>query len=62
MRSFVLLLVSLFLVAAPVHADEKKEVPEYLQKKYDRRTEDMKAFDKNKDGLLSPEKLLLHQY
>lgn len=39
------------------NAEEKKEVPENIQKRYDRRTEDMKAFDKNKDGILQAEEL-----
>src|SRR3989338_7963516 len=39
------------------NAEEKKEIPENLQRKYDRRTEDMKAFDKNKDGILQAEEL-----
>lgn len=54
----ILLLAGIAFVglSAPVYADnDKKEIPEYLQKKYDRRVEDMKAFDKNKDGILSPE-------
>lgn len=57
MRNLLLLSAAMFLVSTPVRADDKKEVPEYLQKKYDRRTEEMEAFDKNKDGILQAEEL-----
>lgn len=58
MRDLLVLLV-VALMSYPAHgqADDKKEVPEYLQKKYDRRTEEMKAFDKNKDGILQANEL-----
>ncbi|AEP10521.1 EF-hand domain-containing protein [Micavibrio aeruginosavorus] len=52
-----LLVVSLLSIPSIAMADDKKEVPEYLQKKYDRRVEDMKKFDKNKDGVLQAEEL-----
>lgn len=59
MKRFLSLATALTIVTVSVsaYADDKKEVPEYLQKKYDRRTEEMKAFDKNKDGILQAEEL-----
>jgi Ca2+-binding EF-hand superfamily protein len=52
MKRFMILMTALFLFSSPALADERKEIPEYLQKKYDRRAEEMKGFDKNKDGIL----------
>lgn len=57
MKRLLLLSAALFLISGPVQADDKKEVPESLQKKYDRRAEEMKAFDKNKDGILQANEL-----
>ena len=57
-KTLLLAGVAFVTLSAPVYADnDKKEIPEYLQKKYDRRVEDMKAFDKNKDGILQADEL-----
>jgi Ca2+-binding EF-hand superfamily protein len=53
----MIVMVSLLSISSIANADDKKEVPEYLQKKYDRRVEDMKKFDQNKDGVLQVEEL-----
>ncbi len=47
-----ILMLSMLSIPYIAIADDKKDVPEYLQKKYDRRVEDMRKFDKNKDGIL----------
>ncbi len=59
MNKLLLMGVTIVILSFPTiaAAEEKKEVPEYLQKKYDRRVEDIKAFDANKDGVLQTEEL-----
>ena len=59
MSKVLLTVLALSFLSAPsiAMADDKKEVPEFLQKKYDRRVEDMKRFDKNKDGILQADEL-----
>lgn len=53
----ILALAAVFLLPLPVHAEEGKPTPEYLQKRYDRRLEDIKMFDTNRDGVLQVDEL-----
>lgn len=55
MKRLLLLAAALVFISAPVLADE--EVPANIQRKYDRRLEEMKLLDKNKDGVLQAEEL-----
>lgn len=58
MRNALFLTVVLFALSVPAQAEDKKDdVPSNIQQKYDRRLEEMKAFDKNKDGVLQAEEL-----
>lgn len=53
----ILALAAVFLLPLTVHAEEGKPIPEYLQKRYDRRLEDIKMFDTNRDGVLQVDEL-----
>ena len=55
MKRFLFLSTVLTLIAMPCLADE--DIPSNIQRKYDRRLEEMKALDKNKDGVLQAEEL-----
>ncbi|MGB4107397.1 MAG: EF-hand domain-containing protein [Alphaproteobacteria bacterium] len=58
MRNALFLTVALFALSVPAQAEDKKDdVPSNIQQKYDRRLEEMKALDKNKDGVLQAEEL-----
>lgn len=52
-----ILLASIFSVPSLSMAKEKKEIPEYIKKKQERRVQDIKQFDTNKDGVLQPGEL-----
>lgn len=54
MKRFLIALIALSF-ASPVWADE--EIPSNIQRKYDRRLEEMKLLDKNKDGKLQAKEL-----
>lgn len=54
MKSFLFLI--LLLVTMPAYAKDDT-VPASLQRKYDRRNEEMKLLDKNKDGILQADEL-----
>lgn len=53
----ILALAAVFLLPLSVRAEERKPLPEYLQKRYDRRLEDIKMFDLNRDGVLQVDEL-----
>jgi Ca2+-binding EF-hand superfamily protein len=53
----LILLSSIFCVPSIGMAKEKKEIPEYIKKKQERRAQDIKQFDANKDGVLQPGEL-----
>lgn len=55
MKRLLLLSTALAFVSVPCLADE--EIPANIQRKYDRRLEEMKLLDKNKDGVLQAEEL-----
>jgi hypothetical protein len=56
--SIAILSLSLVIPMTAIAKDKKKpEVPEYIQKKWERREQDMKAYDKNKDGILQVDEL-----
>ncbi|MCE7887025.1 MAG: hypothetical protein DYH13_05920 [Alphaproteobacteria bacterium PRO2] len=55
MKRLLLLSTALAFVALPCFADE--DVPTNIQRKYDRRQEEMKVLDKNKDGVLQAKEL-----
>lgn len=55
MKRLLLLSTALAFVAAPALSDE--DVPTNIQRKYDRRLEEMKTLDKNKDGVLQVQEL-----
>jgi hypothetical protein len=55
MKRLLLLSTALAFIASPCIADE--EVPTNIQRKYDRRLEEMKLLDKNKDGVLQAKEL-----
>ena len=55
MKRFLFLSTALTLIAIPCWAEEG--VPANIQRKYDRRLEEMKLLDKNKDGVLQVEEL-----
>ncbi|PZP55188.1 MAG: hypothetical protein DI586_07675 [Micavibrio aeruginosavorus] len=62
MKRTCLALASFLLVSVPMAAtagekEKEKKTPEYIQQKYDRRVEEMRTFDKNKDGILQVEEL-----
>ena len=52
-----ILLASFFALPSTVIAKEKKEIPEYIKKKQERRLQDIRQFDTNKDGVLQPSEL-----
>lgn len=53
----ILALAAVVLLPFLVRAEEGKPIPEYLQKRYDRRLEDIKMFDLNRDGVLQVDEL-----
>jgi Ca2+-binding EF-hand superfamily protein len=55
MKRLLFLSTALTFIAMPCLADE--EIPANIQRKYDRRLEEMKLLDKNKDGVLQAEEL-----
>ncbi len=55
MKRLLFLSTVLTFIAIPCFADE--EIPTNIQRKYDRRAEEMKTLDKNKDGVLQAEEL-----
>lgn len=60
MRRILFLIVAGLTISAPAlaqEANDQKEVPPSIQKKYNRRLEEMKMLDKNKDGVLQAEEL-----
>jgi len=58
MRNILFLTVALLALSVPAQAEDKKDdVPSNIQRKYDRRLEEMKTLDKNKDGILQAEEL-----
>lgn len=53
----LILLASIFTLPSIAMAKDKKEIPEYIKKKQERRAQDIKQFDTNKDGFLQPGEL-----
>lgn len=53
----LILLASIFTLPSTAMAKDKKEIPEYIKKKQERRAQDIKQFDTNKDGVLQPGEL-----
>lgn len=55
MKKSLILTAMLTLITAPCWGDE--DIPTNIQRKYDRRLEEMKLLDKNKDGVLQAKEL-----
>ena len=53
----LILIGSIFSLPSIAMAKDKKEIPEYIKKKQERRAQDIKQFDTNKDGVLQPSEL-----
>ncbi|MBI2235078.1 MAG: EF-hand domain-containing protein [Micavibrio aeruginosavorus] len=56
-KTGIISLAAVCLLPVQAQAQEQKRIPEYMQKRYERRMEDITLFDLNKDGVLQVDEL-----